>query len=186
MIVNWASMSLIVQNGPLNQAFIEKNVHTFANAVDWVHQRPYGRGPNRADWRSVLALGRGTCSTKHALVAALAKECLVPVSLMMGIYMMDEHNTPGIESALVPGGFDAIPEAHCYLKYQGQRIDITMPGVPKVPVEMLVEQVIEPDQIGEDKLLFHKAFVQQWASTHTLDVDEVWRVREQCIAALSV
>ena len=185
MIVNWPTVLLSPEGGSLSSAFVDRGLRTFATAVDRVHQLPYGRGPNRADWRTVLTLGRGTCSTKHALIAALARECQVPVSLMMGIYMMDEHNTPGIESALVPSPFEALPEAHCYLVYQSQRIDLTMPGIVKSPPEMIIEQTIQSDQIGEDKVLFHKAFVQQWPSTHALDVDEVWRVREQCIAALS-
>jgi hypothetical protein len=38
--------------------------------------------------------GRGTCSTKHALLAELATEQRLPVALVLGIYLMNERNTP--------------------------------------------------------------------------------------------
>ena len=42
-------------------------------------------------FRSVLSAGKGTCSTKHALLAAVASEQNIPVALTLGIYEM--HRT---------------------------------------------------------------------------------------------
>jgi hypothetical protein len=58
-----------------------------------VRSLPYGRNSDHSDWRLVLGEGRGTCSTKHALLADLARENRRHVALMLGIYEMDEDNT---------------------------------------------------------------------------------------------
>ncbi|MEO8071760.1 MAG: hypothetical protein ABI686_00790 [Acidobacteriota bacterium] len=58
---------------------------------------PYGRNSNRADFNLVLKENRGMCATKHALLAALAAEHNQPVFLTLGIYEMNEGNTPDDE-----------------------------------------------------------------------------------------
>jgi len=48
----------------------------------------------------VLNERRGPCSTKHALLKALADEQGLPIRLMLGIYEMNARNTPGIGRVL--------------------------------------------------------------------------------------
>ena len=48
----------------------------------------------------------------------------------------------------------------------------------------LHEEEIEPIQIGEYKVDVHKRFVRRWAKERGLDPVHLWRVREECIAAL--
>jgi hypothetical protein len=52
----------------------------------------------------VLCEGRDTCSTKHALLAKLSRENGRRVALILGIYEMDEANTPGVGAVLKPNG----------------------------------------------------------------------------------
>ena len=63
---------------------------------------------------AVLTEGCGTCSSKHALLAGLAAAQRLPVALMLGIYLMNERNTPGIGPVLARYGLAEIPEAHCF------------------------------------------------------------------------
>ncbi len=38
---------------------------------------------------------------------------------------MTERNTPGVGAVLSKHGLAFVPEAHCYLTYEGIRIDVT-------------------------------------------------------------
>lgn len=49
----------------------------------------------------------------------------MPVRLMIGIYLMNEDNTPGVGKVLERYGLKEIPEAHCYLRFEGQYLDFT-------------------------------------------------------------
>ncbi|HKZ09068.1 MAG TPA: hypothetical protein VJU81_26610 [Methylomirabilota bacterium] len=162
----------------------------FAGAARHLLTLPYGRITEREKFWLVLEEGRGTCTTKHALLAELAREQAIDVQLILGIYEMHEGNTPGVGRVLGAHGLAGIPEAHCYLRHQGRRLDIT--GVPPgaAPIErFLHEEPITVGQIGAYKIEVHRRFLRDWiARTEAVrgrSLDEVWRIREACIAALS-
>lgn len=164
---------------------------TFQAAARHVWHLPYGRNSDRANPLLAFAERRGTCSTKHAFLAALARDHGQPLDLMLGIYLMDGRNTPRIAPVLDRAGLAAIPEAHCYLRAAGARIDLTHPPgcLPGAPVtEFLAEEVIEPEQIGEYKTAYHRRFLAAWEGRFNgteQSVDELWAIREACIRALS-
>ena len=167
--------------------FAARNIRDFRSAAHHVMLLPYGRNTDRSDYRLVLDEGRGTCSTKHALLAALAREHDRPVELRLGVYEMDGLNTPGVGPVLRRRGMDFIPEAHCYLAYRDVRVDLT--GVVEADGQILAflhEEEIEPRQIGAYKTERHREFVRHWAMARSLEPETVWRAREECIQALSV
>jgi hypothetical protein len=165
--------------------FLDLGLRDYHAAARHVHRLPYGRNSDRADFGLVLEEGRGTCSTKHALLAALAREHGLPVQLRLGIYEMNGRNTPGVARVLARYGLDHVPEAHCYLAYRGVRVDLT--GVAATgPIEdFLYEETIEPTGIGDYKIVVHRRFVRGWAAERGLGSERAWRAREACIAALS-
>jgi len=176
-------------DGPIARLFREVGVDDFAGAARYVLNLPYGRITERSRYWLVLTEGRGTCTTKHALLAELALEQSIDADLILGIYEMSERNTPGIGHVLRRYGLEYIPEAHCYLRCNGHRVDVT--GVPPgaEPIaRFLHEEPITVEQIGEYKNRVHKTFLAEWkAATKGLDgfsVDDIWRIREECIAAL--
>src|SRR5580692_6589030 len=83
---------------PISDGFRQVGCNSYRSAARYLCELPYGRNSDRSDFRLVLPEGRGTCSTKHALLAALAIEQHLPVSLVIGIYDMTEENTPGVGS----------------------------------------------------------------------------------------
>ena len=171
-------------SGHLGARFLALGVEDFRRAAGYVLDLPYGRNSDRSDWGLVLAENRGTCSTKHALLAALAREHGADVELRLGVYLMDGTNTLGVAEILDAHGLDGLPEAHCYLAYEDERVDVT--GVEAATVrEFLYEESIEPGQIGAYKVRVHRQFVRIWAAQRSLDPDFVWRAREKCIDALS-
>src|ERR671913_68274 len=171
---------------PLGGRFARLEILDYRGAARHVRSLPYGRNTDRSAWRLVLEQERGTCSTKHALLAELARENGRRVALVLGVYEMDEANTPGVGAVLKHNGLRRVPEAHCYLAYEGARVDLTRQGEGGHIQRFLHEEEIEPRQIGDYKVAAHKRFVRRWAEERGLDPERVWRGREECIGSLAV
>ena len=154
------------RTAPRAAEFIACGITDFRAAGRYLQQLPYGRTTGRADFAAVLRERRGTCSTKHALLAALAHEQDMAVVLTLGIYEMHERNTPGVGVVLSRYSVAYLPEAHCYLVYEGTRIDITRAGGdgPEPIARFLHEEAIVPEQIGDDKTTLHQQFMREWVA----------------------
>ena len=179
----------LIRGGEVSAEFLAHRVDDYRAAAHYISQLPYGRNADRANFRLVLDEGRGTCSTKHALLAALALEQGLAVQLTLGIYEMHELNTPGVGAVLDKYGLAFVPEAHCYLTYDSIRIDVTRGSItPAEPIaRFLHEETISPAQIGAYKVEMHKKFIREWNAleAHCRSWEEIWKIREECIAALS-
>jgi hypothetical protein len=179
----------LTASGDTSAQFLALGIDDYQAAALFIHQLPYGRNADRADFRLVLPERRGTCSTKHALLAALAIEQRLTVHLTLGIYEMTERNTPGIGAVLSKHGLAFVPEAHCYLTYNGVRVDVTRDAVSATePIaRFLHEETIAPAQIGDYKVSMHRGWMRDWAAREMphRNWEEIWKIREECIAALS-
>jgi hypothetical protein len=180
----------LLSGGPFTQRFRDAGVSDFVGAATLIWRLPYGRIADRNQFWLVLEEGRGTCTTKHALLAELAREQGIDVQLTLGIYEMSDRNTPGVGPVLSKYGLECIPEAHCYLRYQGTLIDIIGVAVGAEPIgPFLHEEPITIEQIGAYKVDCHRRFLGDWlarrAAADALSLEEAWRIREECIAALS-
>jgi len=171
--------------GKISTEFLKLNISDFLSACQYAQKLPYGRTSQPADYLLVLREHCGTCSSKHALLAKLAEEIGLPLDLTLGIYRMTEANTPGVGRILANHRMEFIPEAHCYLTYQGERFDFTKEIDPEQePIsKFLKEETISPEQIGAYKTEFHKTFLRDYYSPERLD--EIWSIREECINTLS-
>lgn len=190
---SWEALpdSALAGAGEIIGAFTAAGMHDFRAAARYVHALPYGRNSSRSDPLIVMRERRGTCSTKHALLKRLALEQRLEIALMVGIYQMTERNTPGVGRVLAASGLEYIPEAHCYLRWVGERIDVTreIVGGPAEPIAaFLHEEEIAPEQIGDFKIALHQRWMREWiasgATPRGLGFDELWKIREACIAAL--
>jgi hypothetical protein len=177
--------------GPTTAAFVERGISRFRDAARFIASLPYGRNSNRSDHLVVLRENRGTCSTKHSLLARLAQERNLPIALCIGIYEMDGLNTPGVGAVLEEHGLTSIPEAHCYLRRGSKRFDVTLNGgnVAREPIDrVFVEVEISAEQVGDYKLQLHQEFMHRWMKAVSLPpaftFAELWAVREACIQAL--
>ena len=176
--------------GRYTALFQMAGIHDFARAARHVRALPYGRIADRQQLWLVLEEGRGSCTTKHALLAELAREQGIDVHLTLGIFEMNERNTPGVGPVLSAYGLAYIPEAHCYLRYDGGRIDVTGAPAGAAPIDhFLYEEPITVDQIGAYKQDLHRRFLRDWItltdSVRGRSPEEIWRIREACIAALA-
>jgi len=183
------SCKALSNDGPITRLFRKAGVDDFAGAARYLLNLPYGRITERNRFWLVLTEGRGTCTTKHALLAELAQEQSIDVQLILGIYEMSEQNTPGVGQVLSKYGMECIPEAHCYLLSNGGRIDVTGVAAGAEPISrFLHEEAITVEQIGEYKNRVHREFLKEWAAgekqTERFSADDLWRIREECLAAL--
>ena len=116
-------------NGPLSSDARSRGYRQFAKVAEAVRSLPYGRPRDSEDVLAIFEEERGTCSSKHRYLAALAHEGgHTEVKLMLGLYAMSEGNTPGVGAVLGAARIAAIPEAHCYLMCRERRFDYT--GLP--------------------------------------------------------
>jgi|HubBroStandDraft_5_1064220.scaffolds.fasta_scaffold509578_1 hypothetical protein len=182
---------ILSRGGPVTTAFLHAGLADFRSAAQWVCSLPYGRNSDPNAQLIVFTEGRGTCSTKHALIRRLAIEQRLDVALSIGIYEMTAQNTPGVGAVLEKYDLKALPEAHCYLRFGQKRVDLTRFSV-RPPTEgissFLHEEDIEPEQIGSYKIKLHRQFLSLWMTrreTIGYNLDELWRIREECIAGLS-
>lgn len=178
------------QNGSLSRLMIDKKISDFKTAIAYVNQLPYGRTSDRSEYRLIIPEHKGTCSTKHAFLKQLAVESQQEaVQLFIGIYQMNEINTKGVGSVLSNYQLDYIPEAHTYLKINGNLVDITRTTENEASFEdsLLLEEEILPHQIAEYKVQWHQNFLKQWISKEqrSYSFEEIWKIREECILALS-
>jgi hypothetical protein len=160
----------------------------FEHLVEHVRKLPYGRTSNVEDPLAVLQQGRGTCSAKHQLLAAVAQDCgHSEVELIVGIYEMSESNTPGVGTVLNAASLTSIPEAHCYLSIEGERFDYTglSAGTSSPFAALLAEYAVSPTNLSQVKVELHKRALGAWASDRGISMETAWATREACIAALA-
>ena len=176
----------------ITSAFLRIQAEDFRSAAQYVSLLPYARNTHPDNPLVVLIEERGTCSTKHALLRRLAIEQNVDIALVLGIYEMSERNTPGVGNVLGRYGLAMLPEAHCYLRMAGSRIDVT-PAIDQAPTErisrFLYEEDIDPSQITGYKTGLHKRFLAQWIIDNGglggRSLSDLWDIQEECIARLS-
>lgn len=174
----------------LSSLMIAKEITNWQETLAYIKHLPYGRNSNRVDLSLVITEEKGTCSSKHALLKAIANENKIEaIQLILGMYKMNPNNTPGIGNFITESGLIYIPEAHCYLKINGERVDVTSPAssIAKIEKDILSEIEITPDQVAEWKVDYHKQFIRDWRISEGINMnfDGIWNLRENCISSLS-
>lgn len=170
------------------EAVVALGFSSFDGLARHVAALPFGRVVRSGDPLAVLREGRGTCSSKHQLLATVAQGCgRFEVMLTVGLYAMSEANTPGVGAVLAAASLDAIPEARCYLTIDHQRLDFT--GGPRGRTSpfasLAAEYFLAPEVLADRKPQLHRQALAQWAGPHGLSEQSAWELREACIAALS-
>ncbi len=180
----------IESEAPLSQMCHAVGIKKFQEAVQYIFKLPYRRNSSKEDLTLVFSEKCGVCSTKHAALAALALENgFKELKLIVGIYQMNEKNTPGVGKVLEKANLEYMPEAHTYLVFEKNRIDITREIEAETsPFDfLLLEKEIQPNQIGKYKVNLHGEFLDKWRKEKNVNysLEALWKIREDCIYALS-
>jgi len=178
-------------NGIVSAAFIARGIKDTQSAFRFVKQLPYRRNGDKAALCVVLGEGCGTCSTKHALLYRLTQEQqLEGFELFIGVFRMNGDYAPKLRTVQEEYGLPYIPEAHCYLKYNGAILDCTneRSSAADFLPQLVTEMKIAPEQAGDFKVAFQKQYMQRCIETETafqhITIDELWAAREACIRLL--
>lgn len=173
----------------VSNLFAEVGIASFQEAVSYIHQLPYGRNSDRANFKSVLKDDKGTCSTKHALIKALADELGISISLVLGMFLTTSDFDIRIKPILDKYNLPGIPEAHSFLQHNNCYFDITFPGEMVFPKEndIIEKWFITPEQIRQFKLQKHSDFINRWICENQLPYSEkqIWDIRESWIKFIS-
>jgi hypothetical protein len=178
----------IQPKGIVSDVFLAHHIYDFETAANWVKQLPYKRNQNKAAVLCVFDEQCGTCSTKHALLARLATEQNQSnVQLMLGIFALNAHNTSKVTAVLAQHHLPYLPEAHNYLRIDGQIVDCTALCPINFVNNLLTEIVIKPHQINQFKVAYHQQYLTNWLAQMpqiSYNLSSLWQIRKQCIAAL--
>lgn len=115
----------IQRKGPVSEQFLNLGIETFCKACSWIKQLPYGSNSNSENSLILFLENRGTCTTKHGVIARLAQELELKVYKNLGFYRLDDQIVTGVDSILQPYGLTFIPQIHCFLEYGSFRVDLT-------------------------------------------------------------
>ncbi len=177
-------------NDDLTELAKSNGINSWNELTGFIKNLPYGRNKNRIELGLVLSEKKGTCSSKHALIKRIADLNNIPgIKLVLGIYRMDQMNTPKIGKELTKNSIEFIPEAHCYLNINGKRTDLTTKRseFQKIEKDIIQEKEIDPRYVAEFKVEYHKKFIKKWLKVNNSEFkfDQIWQIREKCILNLT-
>ncbi len=101
--------------GTISTLFVEMKIASFHGACAYVHHLPYGYNSDRDDLLCLFKAGKGSCTTKHAVIATLASEMDLPVAKWIGIYAMTEDLVTGAGAIIEKYALPYLPMVHCFL-----------------------------------------------------------------------
>jgi hypothetical protein len=115
----------IANGGPIARTFAGLGIGTFHEACRYVHRLPYGYNSDRDELMILFKEKKGTCTTKHAVIATLASELGLPINKKVGIYAMTEALVSGTQEILARYRLPYVPMIHCFLNCQGRWVDLS-------------------------------------------------------------
>lgn len=178
----------------LSLRFVDLNITDFNGALKYIQHLPYGRNSKDGSLMRVLDEKHGTCSTKNALLHTLCMENgKQGFNLMLCIFNMDAENTPAVMPVLRKYRLPYLPEAHVYLKNNGNIIDASFPKANKDWIKaIIIEEEIEANDIGAFKTKYYRTYLTKWLKESKdkaiikYTIEQLLEIREECIDALAV
>ncbi|MFP4545062.1 MAG: hypothetical protein ACLFQU_12585 [Candidatus Kapaibacterium sp.] len=175
--------------GELSRQCLAEEIANFNQLCGYVRDFNYSRISDKRDLSLVLKEKRGTCSDKHAFLAAVAQENgRDDIKLMTGIFPLSTVYSGKLVPVLKAGGISYVPEAHAYLKYEGKIYDFTRKE--NTPADIFgkfdAEREADPYELYISKNEFHKDYIKEHLDDFPgKSFDDIWRIREACIETLS-
>lgn len=115
----------IKPRGDISNKFLDLGIGSFKDACMYVHNKEYGYNSNYDDKMIFFKENKGTCTTKHGVIAALAQEIGIPLYKKIGIYKFTEAISEGTNQILEKYSIPYVPMIHCFLVFKEYRFDLT-------------------------------------------------------------
>jgi hypothetical protein len=151
--------------GELSKKFLELGIKSFRKACNYVHNVEYGYNTNYDDKFIFFKEKKGTCTSKHAVIAGLAEELKIPLFKHVGVYKFTEEISTGTEGILKKYNIPYVPMIHCFLVYRNNKFDLTegnCNGKNTSIEEFIHEERVNPFITTKDEyLLFRKVLMEK-------------------------
>ena len=177
--------------GEITAIFLARNVRTFREACDDVRRLPYGYNSDRDDPLTLFSEGKGSCTTKHAVIATLAGELGLPVTKSIGIYAMTEALVTGTQPILERYRLPYVPMIHCFLVYGKDFVDLTADNRngKNHPIERFLHtEAVRPAITAKEEYLRYRAALKVLLETRAelrgIKLHTVLKAREEGLALL--
>jgi hypothetical protein len=185
----------IESSGIISDTFLKLGIGRFRAACRYVHELPYGYNSNREDLLILFKEKKGTCTTKHAVIATLARELRIPIEKHVGIYAMTEALVSGTDVLLKKHQLPYIPMIHCFLVYTDgptqHNLDLSEGNRngKKGPIKVFLHsQQVEPNISAKDEYMLFRNAVQRIASNRGelkgVELKTILRAREDGLILL--
>ncbi|MFW9901635.1 MAG: hypothetical protein ACFFDY_10125 [Candidatus Thorarchaeota archaeon] len=150
--------------GEISSQFLKLGIRTFKEACDYVHNIEYGYNTNYDDKLIFFKENKGSCTSKHAVIAGLAEELNIPLYKHIGIYKLNEKISTGMKNILKKYNLPYVPIVHCFLVYQNYRFDLTegnCNGKNTTIEDFIYEKRVEPFISVKDEYLLFKKILKE-------------------------
>ncbi|TFF99122.1 MAG: hypothetical protein EU541_05685 [Promethearchaeota archaeon] len=111
--------------GTISEKFLDLGISSFKEACIYVRNQKYGYNSDYDDKMIFFKENKGTCTTKHGVIAALAEELEIPIYKYVGIYKFTEEISNGANNILRKYNIPYVPMIHCFLVYDDYQFDLT-------------------------------------------------------------
>ena len=177
--------------GIISARFLSLGIQSFMDACRYVHELPYGYNTDRDDLMILFKENKGTCTTKHAVVATLAHELDLLIEKNLGIYGMTEEIVTGTNEILTKYRLPYVPMIHCFLAYGENKVDLSEGnhnGKNRSIEDFFFTQQVEPNiSAKEEYLLFRKALKDHILTRKEMggvDIRQILHAREEGLKLL--
>ena len=177
--------------GIISEKFLSIGIKSFIEACHYVHNLLYGYNSNRDDLMILFKENKGTCTTKHAVIATLAEELNLPIEKNIGLYAMTEDIVTGTSEILAKYSLPYVPMVHCFLVYGKYRVDLSEGnnnGKNLSIEDFLFTQQVEPNISAKvEYLLYRKALKDHVLTRKEMagkDIAQILHAREEGLKLL--
>jgi hypothetical protein len=181
----------ISQVGVVSAEFLNLGIKSFIDACRHVHEMPYGYNTDRDDLMILFRENKGTCTTKHAVIATLAMELNLPIEKNVGIYAMTEEIVTGTNEILAKYNLPYVPMIHCFLLFGEYKVDLSEGnnnGKNRSIEEFLYTQRVDPNIAAKDEYLLYRKALKDHILTRKemsrLDITQILHAREEGLRLL--
>ena len=154
----------ILPLGEMSRKFLELNISSFKDACLYVHKMDYGINTNMDDKMILFKEKCGSCTTKHAVIAALANELDIPLYKHVCVYKFTEEITTGVDEILKKYEIPYVPMVHCFLVYEKYHFDLTegnYNGKKKPINEFIHSERVDPFISQKNEYLIFKKVLKE-------------------------
>ncbi|NVM44388.1 MAG: hypothetical protein HWN79_05680 [Candidatus Lokiarchaeota archaeon] len=150
--------------GELSKKFLDLGIKTFKDACNYVHNVDYGYNTDYEDRMILFKEKKGSCTSKHAVIAELAQELKIPLYKYVYVYKLTEEITTGVQHILEKYDIPYVPMVHCFLVYEDYQFDLTegnYNGKKKHIDNYIHAEEVDPFISRKDEYLLYKKVLEE-------------------------